>query len=152
MKIAAVPDGHGGDRSALPMRAGARVTGGMAWPQLRSVRGAGAVDDDELSVEVEEVDEVDDVSLVAGIAAGATFDLSVVVVVVVVELSLGAVLFSVLDGSVVVVVLLGAAVESAGWACVVVVVVVCDESVVCATARPIAASRPVAAARADNFF
>ena len=123
----------------------------MAWPQLRSVRGAGAVDDDELSVEVEEVDEVDDVSLVAGIAAGATFDLSVVVVVVVVELSLGAVLFSVLDGSVVVVVLAGAAVVSAGWACVVVVVVV-DESFVCATASPIAASKPVAAARADNFF
>jgi len=122
---------------------------------LRSLRGAGAVlvDDDELSVEVEEVDEGDDdVSPVAGIAVGAAVDWSVDVVDVVLELLLGAVLFSVLDGSVVVVVLLGAAVESAGWLCVVVVVVVCDESVVCATARPIAASRPVAAARADNFF
>jgi hypothetical protein len=32
------------------------------------------------------------------------------------------------------------------------VVVVVDESFVCATARPIAASRPAAAATADNFF
>jgi len=119
---------------------------------LRSVRGAGALsveDDDELSVVA---DEVDVSLLVAGIAAGAAFDWSVVVVVVVVDESVGAVLLSVLAGSVVVVVLLGAAVESAGWTCVVVVVVVDCASLVCATARPIAASRPVAAARADNFF
>jgi len=150
MKIAAMPGGHGGDRSALPTH---REPGspGRRGPQLRSLRGAGAVDD-ELSVEVEVVDVVEDVSLVAGIAAGAVFDWSVVVVVVVVALSVGAVLFSVLDGSVVVVVLLGAAVESAGWVCVVVVVVVEASLLVCATARPIAASRPVAAARADNFF
>jgi len=113
------------------------------------VRGAGVVlVDDELSVEVDVVEG--DVSDVAGIAAGAVVDWSVVVVVVV-ELSVGAVLFSVLDG-LVVVVLLGAAVESAGWVCVVVVVVVEASLLVCATAKPIAASRPVAAARADNFF
>jgi hypothetical protein len=115
------------------------------------VRGAGVVAvDDELSVEVDEVDEFeDDVSLVAGIAAGAALVESFVVVL---EVLLGAVLFSVLDGLVVVVVvLLGAAVVSAGWVCVVVVVVVA-ESFVCATAKPMAANRPVAAARTDNFF
>jgi hypothetical protein len=83
---------------------------------LRSLRGAGAVsvdDDDELSVEVDEEVEDDELSVAAGIAAGAAVDWSVVVVVVV-DWSVGAVLLSVLDGLVVVVVLLGAVVESAG--------------------------------------
>ena len=124
---------------------------------MRSVRGAGvaSVDDDELSVEVDEVDEdvADELSVAAGIAAGAMLAGSVVVVVVVVvDWSVGAVLLSVVDGSVVVVVLAGATVVSAGWAAVVVVVVVVEASFVCATAMPIAASRPAAAATADNFF
>lgn len=83
---------------------------------MRSLRGAGAVsvdDDDELSVEVDEEVEDDELSVAAGIAAGAAVDWSVVVVVVV-DWSVGAVLLSVLDGLVVVVVLLGAVVESAG--------------------------------------
>ena len=113
---------------------GARVTLSSRL-QLRSARGAGA-------------GAVDDVSVEAG----------AVVVVDVVDVSVGAVLFSVLDGSVVVlvVVLLGIALVSvaAGAVCVVVVVlvVVADESVDCATAAPIPASRAAAAARADSFF
>ena len=119
------------------------------------MRGAGALsveDDDELSVVV---DEVDVSLLVAGIAAGAAFDWSVVVVVVVVDESVGAVLFSVEAGSVVLVVLVALfdielpSVVAAGVDWVVVVVVV---SVDCATAAPMPASRAAAAATADNFF
>ena len=149
MKIAAVSDGHGGDRAALRRPApssgrGARVTRG-ARAQLRSERGAGVV-----SV------EVDDVSAAAGAtevsvdeAAGAAL-LSVVVVVVV---SVGAVLFSVEAGSVVTVAvfdieLLSVVTAGVGWVVVVVVVV----SVDWATAAPMPASRAAAAATADNFF
>ncbi len=76
-------------------------------------------------------------------AAGAA-DVSVLVVV---DVSVGAVLFSVLAGSdVVVVVLLGIVLVSAG------VVVVVVASVDWATAAPMPASRAAAAATADNFF
>ena len=117
---------------------------------MRSERGAGAVSVDEaaeLSVEV-----VEDELSVEAAAAGAA-DWSVVVVVVVVDESLGAVLLSVAFGSVLVAA--GADIEllSAGCVAVVVVVeVVDDESVDCATAAPIPASRAAAAATADNFF
>lgn len=60
--------------------------------------------------------------------------------------SLGAVLFSVLDGSAVLAVLGIVLLVSAGLACVL------DESVDCATAAPIPASSAAAAATADNFF
>ena len=79
-----------------------------------------------------------------GVGAGAA-ELSVVVVVV--DVSAGAVLFSVAAGLVavldIVLVLAGA-----DWVVVDVVVV----SVDCATAAPIPASRAAEAARADNFF
>lgn len=68
-----------------------------------------------------------------------------VVVVVVVDVSVGAVAFSVLDGLVVVVALLS--VVELGCAAGIV-----DVSVDCATAAPIPASNAAAAARADNFF
>ena len=99
----------------------------MAALQLRSERGLGVVTAGVVST------------------AGAA-DVSVVVVV---DVSVGAVLLSVLDGSDVVVVLLGAVLVSAGVAWVVVVVVV---SVDWATAAPMPASRAAAAATADNFF
>jgi hypothetical protein len=78
--------------------------------------------------------------------AGAT---EVSVVVVVVDESLGAVLFNVDEGSVVVLVLAGIVLVSVAAGVVVVVVLV---SVVCATAAPIPANRAATAATADNFF
>ncbi len=124
----------------FPSEQGARVTRDVR-AQLRSERGAGVV--------------ADDVSAGAGdelsVAAGAAL---VSVVVVVVEVSVGAALFSVDDGSVVVLLVLAgivlvSVVVAAGVDCVVVVVLV---SVDCATAAPMPASRAAAAATADNFF
>ena len=151
MKIAAVPDGHGGDRSALrrPAHAsgrGARVTRWRA-AQLRSDFGAGvllSVEVDEVSLEVDEL--LDELS-VDGAAAGAA---EVSVVVVVVDESVGAALFSVVDGSVAVV-LLDIELSAAGCDCVVVVVVV-EASVDWATAAPMPVTRAAAAATADSFF
>ncbi len=83
---------------------------------------------------------VDDVSAAGAAevsAAGVAFDESV-----------GAVLFSVLAGSVVA----GAALVSLGMVCAVPVVGVVLVSVDCATAAPMPASRAAAAATADNFF
>ncbi len=144
MKIAAMPEGHGGDRAALrgPARleqAGSPGHSVGARAQLRSERGAGVVAVDEVSAA-----GVTEVSVAAGAA-----DVSVVVVVVV---SVSAVLFSVEDGLVVLVALFDIELSllvAAGVACVVVVVVV---SVDCATAAPMPASRAAAAATADNFF
>jgi hypothetical protein len=115
-------------RAARFERAGSADQSKAAALQLRSERGAG-------------VTSVDDVSAAA---AGAT-DVSVEGAV---DVSVGAVLFSVAEGSVVVV-LAGIAAVSAGVDWVVVVVVV---SVDCATAAPMPASRAAAAATADNFF
>jgi hypothetical protein len=88
---------------------------------LRSERGAGAADESVLEVSVVVVDDV----------------------------SVGAVLLSVAFGSVAGAA--GAALVSAGVDCVVVVVVVV-ESVDCATAAPMPASNAAAAATADSFF
>ncbi len=104
--------------------------------QLRSERGAGVASVDELSVD-------DEVS-----AAGAAGALDVSVLVV--DESVGAVLFKVADGSAAV--LAGTAVVSVAVGAVVCVVVVVVVSVDCATAAPMPASRAAAAATADNFF
>ena len=114
-----------------PWRAGREPGSLRGVSQLRSERGVGVVT----------------AGVVSTVEAGAA-DVSVVVVVV--DVSVGAVLFSVADGSlVVVVVLLGIALVSAGVDWVVVVVVV---SVDCATAAPRPASMAATAATADNFF
>ena len=131
--MAAIAPGWGGP----PCRAGREPGSLRGGSQLRSERGAGVA-----------------AGVVSVEAAGAA-DLSVVVllVVLVVDESVGAVLFSVVDGSDVVVVLLGIVLVSAGCDCVVVVVVV--ESLDWATAAPIPASMAAMAAMAataDNFF
>lgn len=80
----------------------------------------------------------------------AALELSVDMLLEDVDESVGAVLFSVDDGSVVVVVVV---VVSAGMAWVdVAEFVVVDVSVVWATAAPMPASRAATAAAADNFF
>ncbi len=127
-----------GPRSAGPLGRASREPGslvGSGRRQLRSERGAGVAEALVLELSV----------------LLAALELSVVVLVEDVDESVGAVLFSVDDGSVVVVVVV---VVSAGMACVVVVVfdVVADESVDWATAAPMPASRAAAAATADNFF
>jgi hypothetical protein len=104
--------------------------------QLRSERGAGVASVDELSV-----DDGD-----AASAAGAAVSAGALVV----DESVGAVLFSVADGSAAV--LAGVAVVSVAVGAVVCVVVVVVVSVDCATATPMPASRAAAAATADNFF
>jgi hypothetical protein len=140
MKIAAMPDGHGGDCFGLLAE---RSPGhpGRRGLQLRSLRGAGVVAlDDELSLEVD--DEDDELSV--DVAAGAAVELSVEGLF---DVSLPCVLDGVADC-----VLLGIALVSVA-AGVAGVEEVDDESVVvCATAKPIPASRAAAAATADNFF
>ena len=132
-------------RSEGPPRTADREPGSPGVrAQLRSERGAGVASVDELSVDV--APSVDDEVSAAG-AAGA---LDVSVVALVVDESVGAVLFSVADGSAAV--LAGIAVVSVAVGAVVCVVVVVVVSVDCATAAPMPASRAAAAATADNFF
>jgi len=80
----------------------------------------------------------------AGVAVESVLEVSVVV-----DVAAGVVLFSVAFGSAGVI---AGAAAFAGVVCVVVLAVVDDESVDCATAAPMPASSAAAAARADNFF
>ena len=114
--------------AARPFERAAGPGHSVTASQLRSERGLG-------------------VAAAGVVSTAGAADVSVMVVV---DVSVGAVLFSVVDGSVVVrVVLLGIALVSAGVDWVVVVVVV---SVDCATAAPRPASMAATAATANNFF
>ena len=104
---------------------------------MRSERGAGAA----------EVSLLDDVSVLL-----AALELSVAGCTTDVDVSAGAVLFSVAAGSAVVVVVVVVVSAGIDWVVVVVFAVVDDESVDWATAAPMPASRAAAAATADNFF